>query len=141
MTRKAITRREDWPERLAASIEAQAGKTFRWGKHDCTTAWSDHCKAMTGADPMAEFRGQYHDAASASAALKEIGAGSLYHTMARKFGKPAAPAMARRGDPVLAVTALGPTLLTCIGAECVGPGAEGPIRLPTTGARFAWRVG
>ena len=138
VTRLDLTRREDWPERLAALIEQQAARKFEWGAHDCVTAWADNCRAMTGVDPMVEFRGKYHDEVTAAAALKIIGFGSLYHTMTRKFGKPVAPGMARRGDPLIFD---GPVLLTCLGEECTGPGLDGPQRLPTMSARFAWRVG
>ncbi len=146
-----LVRREDWPERLAASIARQAKRRFKFGSHDCTTAWADNCKAMTGTDPMAEFRGQYHDAATAKEALERIGSNSLYHTMTAKFGRPVPPAMARRGDPVLVVIEArtvdsvfhpgGPALMTCLGELCVGPTMFGPERRPTATGRYAWRVG
>jgi hypothetical protein len=30
-----LTRREDWPSRLAAALEEARDKPFKWGSHDC----------------------------------------------------------------------------------------------------------
>lgn len=146
-----LVRRDDWPERLAEALDAMAPRPFAWGRHDCTTAWADICQAMTDVDPMAEFRGQYADAAAAKEALERIGSNSLYHTMCAKFGAPVRPALARRGDPLLVEiqamkvagvrVAGGPALMTCIGTECIGPTRFGAQRLPVLDARHAWLIG
>jgi hypothetical protein len=135
--RLRLERRDDWPERLAAEMEAQAGRPFAWGAHDCTTAFSDTCLAMTGTDPMAEFRGRYDSDASSARVLKEIGGGSLYHTMTAKFGKPVPPALLRRGDAALSADG---ALLTVLGEQAVGPGLDGEVRVKTLACRFGWRV-
>ncbi|MFN3231682.1 MAG: DUF6950 family protein [Alphaproteobacteria bacterium] len=131
----------DWPERLADTIARLEDEPFRWGRHDCGTFAAECVEAITGADPIAGFRGAYEDEAGAKQALKEIGAGSLYHTLTKLFGKSVPPARARRGDLVLIRTELGPTLFVCLGEHCVGPGYERAESRRTLDGRHAWRVG
>ena len=88
-------RRPDWPIRLNEYIVSTRDKKFRYGRHDCTTFISGAVKAMTGVDPMAEFRGKYASKESANVALKEIGSGNLYRTLVKKLGKPVAGAHGR----------------------------------------------
>lgn len=150
--RLSLTRLDDWPDLLAASVARQQDRPFAWGEHDCTTAWADNCAAMTGVDPMAEFRGRYSDDAGAKAALRIIGAGTLYHTMVAKFGPAVRPGAVRRGDPVFMMIPRmideagvtvngGPALMTCLGEMSVGPTRHGLSRIPTSHARWAWIVG
>ena len=136
-----MKRRPDWPERLYREIEKARYKPFRYGKNDCCTFACDCVKAMTGEDPMAAFRRQYKDDASARAALKTIGSGSLYHTVRRKFGNPIPVAMAHRGDLALAITRNGPTLFVVLGEKMVGPGDDGLEHVPAADADRAFRVG
>lgn len=136
-----LARRPDWPERLHKEIEKARHKPFRWGRNDCCTFACNCVKAMTGEDPMAEFRRHYKDGVSAREALKTIGSGSLYHTARRKFGNPIPVAQAHRGDLALAMTQNGPTLFVILGEKMVGPGEDGLEHIPTLDADRAFRVG
>jgi hypothetical protein len=92
-----ITRFPDWETRLAAYIQACRGKVFAYGKHDCCTFAAGAVRAMTGHDPMAEFRRRYRTAKGSIRALRRIGRGNLEKTIDAKFPvKPVAQAM--RGD-------------------------------------------
>ena len=126
---------DNWPRLMNEAIEAVRDKPFVWGKHDCCLFAADVVKAMTGEDPMTEFRGQYKDQESALRALKEIGSGNLYQTMRRKFGNPRRP---RRGYVVYYNKPM-PALGICIGQNCVFVGQEGTkeglVTLPTEGMR------
>ncbi len=117
--------KDDWPIALAKEVEAAVGRPFLWGEHDCCLFAAKCVEAMTGVDPMAEFRGIYNDQESAMAALQEKGAGTLYDTMKQKFGEPKPASQARRGDVVYGVFKNGPALGICLGAEAVFVGAEG----------------
>ena len=97
-----LTRREDWPSRLAAALEEARDKPFRWGSHDCGLFAADCVLAMTGTDPAALYRGQYVDEAGARDTLWLISGGGLRAAWTKALG----PAMnnvrmARRGDVVL----------------------------------------
>jgi hypothetical protein len=133
-------RRDDWPERLAVYVDGKQRAPFAWGKHDCCTFAAGAVHAMTGKHHMAEFRGKYKDEGTAQAALQSIGKGSLYHTLRGKFGNPIKPAMAQRGDLMMADVEGTPALLICLGQVSVGPGPDGLVRLPTLSCNRGWRI-
>ena len=118
-------------------------KPFEWGKHDCCLFAANVVKAMTGEDPMVEFRGKYTDQESAIAALKKYGSVNLYQTMRRKFGNPRRP---RRSYVVYHTSReTGPTLGICLGQTCVFVGQEGTkeglVTLPTAEIKRGFCVG
>lgn len=131
----------DWETRLAAYLEPLRLLPFAWGTHDCTTFSAGAVMAMTGKDPMPEFRGHYRTALGSARALRRIGAGDLTSTLDRKFERVAA-SLAQRGDIVRSSGLLG----ICLGSFMVAVGSEGDheglIRLER--ARWvepaAWRV-
>lgn len=97
-----LTRREDWPSRLAAALEEARDKPFAWGSHDCGLFAADCVLAMTDVDPAAAYRGQYADEAGARDALRLLSGGGLRAAWTKALG----PAMnnvrmAKRGDVVL----------------------------------------
>lgn len=97
-----LTRREDWPSRLAAALEEARDKPFRWGSHDCGLFAADCVLAMTGTDPAALYRGQYDDEAGARETMQRLSGGGLRAAWTAALG----PAMnnvrmAKRGDVVL----------------------------------------
>jgi len=64
-----MTRRVDWPERLAAFLESRRGAPKCWGSNDCGLFCADAIEAMTGVDPGWELRGTYQNARQALRAL------------------------------------------------------------------------
>lgn len=129
---------------LMAYIEAVRSHPFEWGEHDCCQFAAGAVEAMTGQNPMKEFIGRYSDVETARAALREIGAGTLYHTMLTKFGAPLHPAMGRRGDIAYAIHD-GPTLGVCLGADCAFVGEQGNqkglVMIPTLDTKRIFRCG
>lgn len=121
-------------EALSAYIEAVRERPFEWGSWDCCHFAAGAVEAMTGENPMLEFLGSYSDEKSARAALKKLGAGTLYHTLLTKFGRPRHPSRAQRGDIAYAVHA-GPTLGVCLGQDCAFVGEHGQqkglVMIPT----------
>lgn len=131
---------DDWPELLLEEVEKARFKPFAWGSWDCTCFMAACVEAMTGEDPMADYRGRYEDEETGKAALKEIGGGSLYHALLRKFGNPIPVALAHRGDLALARTVMGPTVFVVLGEQMAGPGDDGLELVPTDSATRAFRV-
>ncbi len=101
MSSLRIKRLPDWPVRLNEYIVKAQSEQFDLGTHDCCTFAAGAVEAMTGVDPMADFRGKYDGWKSARKALKKIGQGELYDTLKDKFGKPLRGVYAHKGDVVM----------------------------------------
>ena len=92
-----MKRHNTWEQALADYIEGKRFEPFEYGVNDCCTFISGAVIAMTGEDPMPEFRGQYNSLASSVRALRDIGEGDLESTLDAKF--PVTPiGRAQRGD-------------------------------------------
>lgn len=134
-------RKADWEARLAAYLEPLRTRPFAWGEHDCCTFVAGAVEAMTGADPIPEFRGRYSSAAGSTKALKRYGAGTLEATLDTKVARVPA-SLAQRGDVIMTGGLLG----ICSGAFAIAVGAEGErdglLKLERAGwvDPIAWRV-
>ena len=97
------TRHGDWPERLNAYILKAQYDPFIIGGHDCCTFISGAIEAMTGVDPMPEFRGKYDDWRSGLKALKKVDKSitSLEEILEAKFGPAITGVHALKGDIVM----------------------------------------
>jgi len=93
-----MTRFLDWPVRLNEYILEAEKKEFKLGTHDCCTFAAGAIEAMTGEDPMPEFRGLYNDWQSAEDVLDEVGYDNLYKTLTKKFGKAIIGQKGQKGD-------------------------------------------
>jgi len=137
-----LTRKNDWPERLAAVVRAAAARPFEWGRQDCALFACDCIAAMTGADPAAAFRGRYRTARGAARALRRIaGVDDLGALATKVLGAPVAPAFARRGDIAEVPLLDGPGFGVVLGREVAVVGVEGLLRVSMQTATRAWRVG
>jgi len=136
-----MMRYADWELRLAAYLEPLRARPFAWGSHDCCTFAAGAIAAMTGVDPMPEFRGRYHTAIGSARALRRLGRGTLAATLDAKLEAVPAP-LAHRGDVVMSSGLLGigwGAFLIAVGRE---GDREGLIRIERSrwvDAR-AWRV-
>jgi len=135
-----MIRRADWEQRLADYLGPLRALPHRWGTHDCCTFCAGAVLAMTGVDPMPEFRGRYATERGSLIALRRLGAGTLEATLDTKFVR-IPPALAHRGDLVL----IGGSLALCFGAFATAPGVDpervGLVRLPRGDDwTAAWRV-
>jgi len=133
-------RPENWTEVLADEVALASSQPFVWGKLDCCLFAANVVLAITGKDFASEFRGHYSTAAGAKKALIKHGRGSIKETMTAKFGKPRTPLMARRGDFVLAATALGDSLGVCVGASAAFKSPEGVVCLRLDQCLCSWRI-
>jgi hypothetical protein len=130
----------DWPQRLAALVEARRDAPFAWGRHDCGLFAADAVLACTGTDPAAELRGTYATEAEAEAMLAPLG--GLYGLMraieARRGTAMIPPALAQRGDTVMIPVGNELAVGVVLGAEVAVPGPDGLVFLPLADARRAW---
>ena len=134
----------DWEDRLHDYLAALAGATFVWGQIDCCTFAAGAVEAVTGVDPIPEFRGRYTTARGSVRALRKWGSGTLEATIAAKFeDRPLA--FAHRGDLVMIDGLLGVSIGVAVGADAlfVGDedGAPGLVRFPRAAWRRCWKVG
>jgi len=137
----------DWPERLAACIEAAHDVPFAWGSHDCVLWACDVVKELTGTDPAERFRGQCDSAFSAIRLVQEIhpdGFEAMIRMLAAEQGySEIPPAFAQRGDLVLCPSGLESwphALGICIGIHAMMTGISGLVRVSMTAVVAAWRI-
>jgi hypothetical protein len=142
-------RLREWQARLAACLAERAARPFAWGVHDCCMFAADCVDACTGADPAADLRGAYADAAGALQVVQ--GLGGLPAIAAARLGAEIAPALAQvgdvavlpamprhEGDPV--VQAFPHMLAVWGGAMWLAPWEVGYVALPADQALQAWRI-
>lgn len=134
-----LERRQDWPERLFALIEARRDTPFAWGEHDCCSFAADAILEMAGTDPIADLRSDWDDEVSALRLLKEHGGIETLAT--ERLGPPIDPAFAQRGDVVLHMLTGREALGVCVGDRFVAVAdARGVEFAPMSHAVRAWRV-
>jgi len=118
-----IMRRRGWELALADVVAMHGDQPFEWGKSDCLTMVADAALAMTGIDPLADYRGRYKSARGAKGKMRQAGYADVGEAIASQFGE-VAPAMARRGDIGLVETVRGTrrelAAVVILGANVVG---------------------
>lgn len=136
-----IPRLADWPERLAALVEARRLAPFAWGSQDCCLFAADAVQAATGADPAAFWRGTYASEAEAEALLGMKGLEDRVAAVLAAFGARDCPAgFAQRGDVALVLAGNQPTMGVVLGETVAAPGPEGLVFLPRAAILRAWSV-
>lgn len=131
-----LIRHSTWEEALSNYLASKLHEPFAYGLNDCCMFAAGAVQAMTGVDPMAEFRGHYHDLRSSIKALKEIGAGDLEATIDGKF--PAvAIGYAQRGDLAFFDGSLG----VIMGSFAWFASDDGLERVPRSLWDKTWSVG
>ncbi len=88
----------DWPVRLNEYIIASEKKKFEHGTHDCVIFAAGAIEAMTGENPMLEFRDQYDDWNDSEEGLNEAGYDKLYKNIIKRFGTPILGVKGQKGD-------------------------------------------
>lgn len=126
-------RHSAWETKLAEYIADKRGKPFVWGENDCCTFSAGAVEAMTGEDPMPEFRGKYDTALGSARAL---GKKSLEEVLDEKFEE-VPIGFAQRGDLAW--------FTDCVGVVAGGyawfVGEDGLERVERSMWDKAWRIG
>jgi len=117
-----VTRRPDWPGRLAALLSAAEARPFDARRWNCAGFALAAVEAVTGARPSVRVLPSL-EASADSAGFPRI-----------------PPAFARTGDVVLAGD---PARLGVVvdGGQAVFVGPRGLLRQPVTSCTTAWRIG
>lgn len=145
-----MIRYDDWQPRLFEAIAQRNTAVFDYGKFDCCLAGADLIVAITGDDPMADFRGRYKSAAGAARLLKRDGKGTLLKTLISlmpKQGSRRIPvASAGMGDLVLTKKGLhdlcrGQACGIAMGATAIFSGEVGWTHLPIDNCSAAFKIG
>jgi hypothetical protein len=134
-----LTRRPDWPERLAATLERARPVPFEWGVHDCALFAAACVYAVTGVDALGAWRGGWSNARTARSLQARHG--GLMLAVSKVMG-PALPAieLAKRGD-LLLINAERPWLAVCEGTRWWVPSKTGLAMGRTSLASVFWPVG
>lgn len=127
-------RRLDWTEALYAYIDARREVPFQWGSQDCSTFAAGAVEAITGEAPELPV------ATTAAEAVALMAERPLRDRVGDLYGPEIVPAFAQRGDLVLIEIDGRESVAVCIGAEAIGPAADGLLAVPMALAVAAWRV-
>jgi cell wall-associated NlpC family hydrolase len=137
-----MTRPDDWPEQLAAFVEARRNTPFSWGTQDCIAFAADAVVMLIGVDILAEYRGAYATEEEAETILAaEGGLDGLLTRLGLLFSlAECAPARAKRGDLVLVHVGNQAMGGIVIGNSVAVTGADGVQFVPTRCIQRAWVV-
>lgn len=134
-------RRHDWPERLAEMVESRRHQPFAWGAHDCCSFAADVTVALTGRDPLAEYRGRYATEAEAEALIGGRGLALFVADVMERAGAPEVPIMqAQRGDWAMVMLGNMPLVGIVLGPHICAPGQDGLAFMPLRRAVRAWAI-
>jgi hypothetical protein len=134
-------RREGWPERLAAMVEAARDVPFAWGSHDCCTWAARWVEAERGVSILAPFvyaRGEWASALEAARIMQDAGGLGAIVTAELGVAMPAARAM--RGDVVRVEIEGRESLAVVVGDMAAAPGLEGIAFAPMGRWLEGWAV-
>lgn len=117
-----------WRSRLTAYCAAHARTPFAEGAHDCAQFAAGAVEAMTGTDPMGEYRGRYTTIAGGMRVLKKAGFADHVEFVASKFAEyQPSERSPRLGDLVAVDTPEGMALGIWQGQGAYVPGLNGLV--------------
>ena len=128
----------DWQIRLADLVHRRHLQGFAWGERDCVTWAADAVLAVTGRDPLADLRGQWHSHEEARAAI--LRCGGLARACSARLGPRIKPALAAAGDVGLLRDVGTRAVVVHVGACWMGQGEQGLVPIRAELVRWAWRA-
>lgn len=140
-----MTRPADWPERLAAEIEAARVRPFRWGHHDCFT-WAAHVVQRIGGPDLWRFvPDRWESEAEATQVMRSLGPdlSRAVGAVCRAARMPIVGTLsAQRGDLVVVETPAGLCTGVCVGKDAMVVARVGLLAVRVNRrAVAAWQVG
>ncbi|WP_426163117.1 DUF6950 family protein [Sandarakinorhabdus sp. DWP1-3-1] len=135
-----IDRLPDWTLRMNQALDAAASRPFVWASWDCCHFVADVVEAMTGQDPLVEYRETYADEATAWQVLNDRD-GNLRAACRRIFGNCITAPFAKRGDVVLRRG--GMAIGICVGsvAAFTSDTGAGLVFVPMSDCAYAFPLG
>jgi len=89
----------DWDKRMVLVTARHMREPQAWGTSDCITRAADVVEALTGFDPVAEFRGKYHTEEGAAVIMRRRKCENVEQLL-EKYFEPVGRLSAQRGDLV-----------------------------------------
>lgn len=145
----SIKRREHWATReLKQFLIDKKNARFEWGVCDCCLIAADAILAITGTDVADDFRGKYHDEASAFALIRQVAGGTTvadaaaYCALKHGLQEWKTPLLAKRGDLVVIQDEeqLIAGFVHLNGTHAVSIGSPGLRFFPLSQVTRAWKV-
>lgn len=125
-----------WEDALVNYIIIKRDEPFEYGVNDCCLFAAGAVEAITGEDPMSEFRGKYDSLKTSLKAIKDIGAGTLEATLDGKFPE-VSIGYAQRGDLAFFDDSIG----VVMGGFAYFVSDDGLERIPRDMWNKCWSVG
>lgn len=125
-----------WEDALVNYIIIKRDEPFEYGVNDCCLFAAGAVEAITGEDPMSEFRGKYDSLKGSIKAIKDIGAGTLEATLDGKFPE-VSIGYAQRGDLAFFDDSIG----VVMGGFAYFVSDDGLERIPREMWNKCWSVG
>lgn len=130
---KPTQRLPDWMVRLDELVHQLLCRPFEWGVTDCCTVASDVVLAVTGVDPMSDFRGRYRSERNALKLLAR--SGGIEALLTSRLGPLVPLACAQVGD--IGLCSDGRLVFCGGGGAWKGPGDQGLVT--TSEPEKVWR--
>lgn len=128
----------DWEQRLGDFVAQRLSQPFAWGVNDCVLFAADAVQAVTGVDPLPDWRGQWDDMTSAMRAI--VRAGGLEAAVQSRGLQQVPPLFAQRGDVVMHRRDGADALAVCVGGSLAAPSEAGLLFFGLEHGVAAWRV-
>lgn len=136
-----MKRRDDWHPRLTAVLKSYDGVPFEWGKTDCAHLAADCIEAVTGADFLGTYRGNYSSRLTAAGRINGRRHKSMLEAVAAEMKRIGAeevpPGFARVGDVGLSTCN---TLCVRVPLGFIARADDGAFK-KVAAVQAAWRIG
>jgi hypothetical protein len=135
--RAIVHRKEDWHDRMWATLDDLANTQFEYGKIDCCIFAAKVVDAMCDTEYEKELAKHYRDEDTAKAYIEVSGGleqAVSSHIGQSKQGKP------QRGNVVMFAGELGQTLGICVGSTIASVNSDGVVFVPRSATICYWTI-
>jgi len=127
----------NWRENLESLVQSRQAQPFGWGVSDCCLWAADVVLAITGRDPMAEYRGRYGTERGARRVMRRQ---RIEDLVTQRLGPEVSPRLAQPGDVGVIDGGKWPALVARVGGCWMAQGADGLVVIDARRVRVAWRA-
>jgi hypothetical protein len=126
----------NWRENLESLVQSRQAQPFAWGVSDCSLWAADVVMAITGRDPMAEYRGRYR---TERGALRVMRRQRIEALVSEPLPQQISPRLAQPGDVGVIDGGKWPALVARVGGCWMAQGADGLVVIEPSRVHAAWR--